>query len=449
MAHQLTDYMTRAVPRYTSYPTAPHFRTDFDPVVYGSWLSQLDPAKPVSLYLHVPFCRKLCWYCGCNMKLAARYEPLAAYTETLLKELDLVAAHLPGRMTLSHLHWGGGTPTALEPDDLARVMARVSELFDYSGDAEIAIESDPRTLTPEMTSMIGRLGFNRASFGVQEFDPKVQLAINRVQPPEMVREAVDGLRRNGVKAINFDLIYGLPFQTVETLVKTIGICNDIDPDRLALFGYAHVPWMAKKQRRIDEAALPGASERMAQAKAAADALVEAGYEPIGLDHFARPDDALTSAYQNGTLHRNFQGYTTDHAETLIGVGATSIGRTPGGYVQNTVETGAWSRSVEAGVLPVSKGLALDDEDRMRAAIIESLMCYGEAEPESTGQAFGRSPGHFADEFEELSRFEADGIVALQNGSVRVTEKGRPVIRTVAAVFDLYLATRIAKHSVAV
>lgn len=449
MAHQLINYTTRSVPRYTSYPTAPHFRSDFEPSLYGKWLGEADPDQPISLYIHVPFCRKVCWYCGCNMKLAARYEPIAAYIQTLSKELELVAESLPSRMTISHLHWGGGTPTALEPFDLERVMLRVRELFNIADDAEIAIESDPRTLTKEMITMIGKLGFNRASFGIQEFDPKVQLAINRVQPPEMVRDVVSQLRAVGVSAINFDLIYGLPFQTVEMLKKTIEICNEMNPNRISLFGYAHVPWMAKRQNKIDQASLPGAAERLAQAESAANALTSSGYTAIGLDHFARPDDDLSLALENGTLRRNFQGYTTDSAQTLIGIGASSIGKTAQGYVQNITETGAWSRAIEAGILPVAKGLAIDEEDQMRAQLIESILCYSRVNVGNIARKYSKSVEYFADEIFELKGLRAENLVDWDGEELVVRENGRPLLRVIAAVFDAYLATQRARHSTAV
>ncbi|NNL19200.1 MAG: coproporphyrinogen dehydrogenase, partial [Boseongicola sp.] len=241
MTDALAKYATRKVPRYTSYPTAPHFSDEIGPRDYAGWLETLTDHDPVSLYLHVPFCRQLCWYCGCNMKLATREAPIAQYAATLCREIELVASHLPNRKAISHLHWGGGTPTALVPDDLARVMDAVRLAFDVTDNAELAIESDPRTLTPEMIRRIGQLGFTRASFGVQEFDPKVQAAINRIQPPKMVRASVDGLRDAGVTGINFDLIYGLPHQTVDTLLETIRLCVEMRPNRIALFGYAHVP----------------------------------------------------------------------------------------------------------------------------------------------------------------------------------------------------------------
>jgi oxygen-independent coproporphyrinogen-3 oxidase len=328
-------------------------------------------------------------------------------------------------------------------------MDAVRARFDFTDDAELAIESDPRTLTAEMTRMIGALGFNRASFGVQEFDPKVQAAINRIQPPEMVEESVEALRAVGVSAINFDLIYGLPYQTVETIMDTVDRCATMRPDRLALFGYAHVPWMAKKQRMIPEEALPGAEDRRGQAAAASARLVEDGYEAIGLDHFALPDDALAVAARRGELHRNFQGYTVDPCETLIGLGATSIGRTPKGYVQNTSETGAWSRSVAAGDLPVAKGHALSDEDALRAEVIETLMCFAEADLAEIAARHGALPGWCAEEIAELRIMEADGLVVLDDGVVRMTEEGRPLVRVAAAAFDAYHRRGAARHSVAV
>jgi oxygen-independent coproporphyrinogen III oxidase len=442
-------YLTTAVPRYTSYPTVPHFSDKVDDARYEGWLAGLDPDQPVSLYLHVPFCRQLCWYCGCNMKLASRDAPVAEYARLLEREIALLADRLPARMTISHLHWGGGTPTALVPDDLARLMGAVRDRFDFAPDAEIAIESDPRTLTDAMITRIGALGFNRASFGVQEFDPKVQAAINRIQPPEMVARAVGGLRAAGVSHINFDLIYGLPYQTVDTLLDTIAECALIAPDRLALFGYAHVPWMAKKQRLIPTEALPGAAARLEQAERAAVALERLGYLRVGMDHFALPDDPLAIAAAAGDLRRNFQGYTTDRAETLLGVGSTSIGRLPDGFVQNIAETGAWARAVEAGQLPVAKGHAFTPDDRLRGRIIEDLMCFGRVDLSAVLQEFSATDVLFADELAILSDYARDGVVSVENGVVTVPGDAQALVRVVAAVFDAYLGKRIARHSVAV
>jgi oxygen-independent coproporphyrinogen-3 oxidase len=442
-------YASRATPRYTSYPTAPHFQKDFAEARYRDWLSDLDVAESVSLYLHVPFCRQMCWYCGCNMKLASKYAPVGEYAQTLRKEVNLTADALPGRMTISHLHWGGGTPTALSPDDLESLMQDVRARWDFAEDAEIAIESDPRTLTAEMAKRIGQLGFTRASFGVQEFDIRVQKAINRVQPPAMVRTSVDQLRAAGVTGINFDLIYGLPVQTVESLVETVKLSASMRPDRVALFGYAHVPWMAKNQRMIPDDTLPGPDERAAQAKAAAEALLAEGYVAIGLDHFALPTDGLAVAQKNGTLRRNFQGYTTDQAETLIGMGATSIGRTPSGYLQNITETGAWSRAVTAGHLPVMKGLPFGHDDRLRGEVIERLMCDGHVDAAAIGGKHGAPDGWWGDACETLEEMQSDGLLTVSNGCVSMTPLGRPLVRIAAAAFDAYLSQSTARHSASV
>ena len=445
----LQKYATRQVPRYTSYPTAPHFSDAVGPDEYGDWLSRLNPDEAVSLYLHVPFCRKVCWYCGCNMKLASRYDPIADYADSLLTELDLVTDCLPGRMRISHLHWGGGTPTSLEPDDLARIMDRVGEAFDFQPQAEVAIEADPRTLSTDMIARIGELGFNRASFGVQEFDLQVQTAINRVQPPEMVRRAVNGLREAGVANINFDLIYGLPHQTVETLLQTIQLCETMAPDRIALFGYAHVPWKSARQRMLPEDALPGSEERAAQAKAAANALADIGYQVIGLDHFARTGDSMAVAARAGTLRRNFQGYTTDTAAALLGLGATSIGRTPSGYVQNISETGAWARAIAAGQLPIARGIGFGQDDRMLGEVIEEIMCQGRADLAAIGERHGYPPNWYTPHLAELGEMARDGLVGVDGATVTLTDVGRQYSRIIAAVFDAYLPHQVARHSLAV
>jgi oxygen-independent coproporphyrinogen-3 oxidase len=449
MPSAFEKYARASVPRYTSYPTAPHFSTHFPTDNYREWLGRLDPGEPISLYLHVPFCKQQCWYCGCNMKLAARYSPVATYVQHLLQEIELVADALPARMPVSHLHFGGGTPTVLEPEDLATVMARLGARFQFLPDAEIAIESDPRTLADAMIRQIGALGFNRASFGVQEFDPKVQAAINRIQPPDMVERAISGLRAAGVPNVNFDLIYGLPHQTAAALCRTVEQCVAMKPDRVALFGYAHVPWVAKNQRMIEDSALPNASERAEQARLAAATLVANGYVQIGIDHFALPGDSLAVAAATGRLHRNFQGYTADAAQTLIGIGATSIGRTPQGYVQNASETGAWSRAVAAGKLSVARGHALRGQDQLRGGVIERIMCDGSVDLAEAGRALGFADDWYADEIAELEQMQRDGLLTYGNGKLALAPEGLPLARVVAAVFDTYLRDSTARHSVAV
>jgi oxygen-independent coproporphyrinogen-3 oxidase len=445
----LALYARRAAPRYTSYPTAPHFTKGFPEVVYRDWLAGLDPAQAISLYAHIPFCKQMCWYCGCNMKLAARYAPVADYVESLLAEIDLVARAMPSRMTAGHLHFGGGTPTALEPDDLARIVERFRSRFEFHADAELAIETDPRTITDAMIARIGALGFTRASLGVQEFDPRVQAAINRIQPAAMVQSLTEKLRAAGVKSVNFDLIYGLPQQTEAALCKTVSDVITMRPDRIALFGYAHVPWIAKNQRMIDEAALPGANERASQARASAQALVDGGYVQIGIDHFALPTDALAVAAANGRLRRNFQGYTDDAAETLIGVGATSIGCTPFGYVQNISETGAWSRAVAAGKLPVAKGFALSLDDMLRGHVIERIMCDGAIDLAAAGRQYGFEPDWWSREEPALDILQRDGLLMRDGAQITLTDEGRSLARVVASTFDAYFTKGQARHSIAI
>ena len=434
----IARYAEMRVPRYTSYPTAPHFTAAENDVAHRGWLSALDPEAPVSLYLHVPFCKQVCWYCACNMKLAAREAPVRAYGKMLEQEIALVAAALPARLKVSHIHWGGGTPTAMPMDALGDLMTALRTHFDIGGDAEIAFELDPRTFEPEFAAHLAGFGATRASLGVQEYDPKVQETVNRIQPYETVKQTVDSLRAAGIPAINFDLMYGLPHQTRETIARSVDKTLTLRPDRIALFGYAHVPWMAKNQRLIPEDALPGASERFDQAELAAEALVAAGYHRIGLDHFALPDDAMTKALATGQLKRNFQGYTVDAADTLIGLGATSISALPESYVQNISETGAWSRAVAAGKLPTGKTRALTEEDRLRRALIARLMCDLKVDVAAIATQHGVKPETFLPELERADAFVAEGLAARDGYVLSVTERGRPALRVVAAVFDAYL-----------
>ncbi len=307
MQSAIAKYFSARVPRYTSYPTAPHFSAAVDAKRYGSWLAGLDPKTELSLYLHVPFCRRMCWYCGCNMRVVARYDPVATYTQTLIREIELTAALLPQRMGVRHIHWGGGTPTALSAEDMLRVDEAVRKHFDILSGAEIAVELDPRTFTKKSAQALGLIGCTRASLGVQELDETVQAAINRVQPLSMIQKSLDLLRKNGVTALNFDLMYGLPHQTAAALVNTVEETVKLGPDRIALFGYAHVPWMAKNQRMIPEDALPTPQMRFEQSTEAGDALAALGYRRIGLDHFAKPSDSLAIAGARRAAAPEFPG----------------------------------------------------------------------------------------------------------------------------------------------
>ncbi len=324
MANRLLEQHDLRVPRYTSYPTAPHFHAGVAAQTYGDWLRNLDSAAPLSLYLHIPYCHEMCWYCGCHTKATQRYAPVRDYVGVLQTEIARVADAIGRRQTVSHIHWGGGTPTILSDSDMAAVMANLRERFDIAGDAEIAIEADPRTLSYEKTVALADAGVTRASLGVQDCNAHVQAAINRVQPLEQTAGAVGALRAAGIERINIDLMYGLPLQTVADVRRTVEAVLPLKPDRLAVFGYAHVPWMKSHQKMIDEAALPNADERLRQSEAMALALVAHGYRHIGLDHFARAGDPLSIALRTGNLRRNFQGYTTDRADTLLGFGASAL-----------------------------------------------------------------------------------------------------------------------------
>ncbi len=447
-ADLLSRYDQR-VPRYTSYPTAPHFQPRVQEAAYRGWLAELDPGVPLSLYVHVPFCDSLCWFCGCHTKIVQRYAPVAAYLDLLLREVELTADAFAGRRRVCHLHLGGGTPTILSAADLERLFAALRGTFDVDVDADIAVEIDPRALTHDSVAALGRVGVNRASLGLQDLDPRVQKAVNRVQSLEETQDIATALRRAGVGSLNIDLMYGLPHQTIAGMLATIDAVMGLAPQRVCLFGYAHVPWMKQHQRLIDEAALPGPEDRFAQYMAAAERLQEAGYVWIGLDHFALPDDPLAVALRERRLHRNFQGYTTDEASARLGFGPSAIGGLPQGFVQNATAMPAYRTAVEAGQLPIQRGLALSDDDRLHSAVIEQLMCYLEVDLGAISRRFGRSPDIFGDAVQGLAEPVADGLVTVEEGIIRVSPRGRPFVRTICARFDRYLAPDAQRHARAV
>ncbi len=452
------SYALRNVPRYTSYPTAPHFHGGVTAGTYADWLDAVTPDDSLSLYLHVPYCRELCHYCGCHTKATRQEAPLKAYAATLGKEISLVARHLQAAGPVRHIQWGGGTPSLLPRQGLIDLTGLLRILFDFAPDLEHAIELDPRLITAGLADTLATIGINRTSLGVQDFDLNVQKAIGRVQPYEVVAKAVSHLRMAGLGDFNFDLMYGLPGQTDATILDTVEKTLSLAPGRIALFGYAHVPWMRKHQRLIDESTLPSAAERLALADLARAELLKAGYVAIGLDHFARPEDSMAIALADGSLKRNFQGYTTDQGEQLVGFGVSSIGKLSKGYVQNMPDVGNWRRSIEAGQLPVSKGLALSADDRLRGRIIEELMTNYACDLTPVCQAYGLSTNDLSDAFSALEDLARDGLVRLDLGAndnavVQVTEAGRPYVRLAAAAFDAYLAdsqaSGKARHSAAV
>lgn len=449
MEHDLLERYGGAVPRYTSYPTAPHFHDGVNAGTYTDWLGGLDQGTALSLYLHVPFCQRMCWYCGCHTKITARYDPIHRYAQSLAGEIELVATSLGQRRQVSHIHWGGGTPTALAAADLTALMARLGTHFDILADSEIAIEVDPRTLDRDMVSALAKSGVNRVSLGIQDFDPDVQRAINRIQPLAETEARVGWLRDAGITNISFDLMYGLPGQTVHGVRRTVDLAVGMQPNRLSVFGYAHVPWMKSHQRMIDTAALGDANARMDQAAAIAERLGEHGYQQVGLDHFARADDDLCLSLKAGTLRRNFQGYTTDIAPILIGLGASAIGNLPAGYIQNDPAIGRYEAEVSAGRLATARGIATTDEDRLRRRIIESLMCSLQADLAAIAAEHKWAGQRFGPERLRLQDMAADGIVELNGEHILITETGRPFVRAIAAVFDTYIQSGAGTHSRAV
>jgi len=436
----LEPYARQTLPRYTSYPTAPHF-APLTEAVYRSWLGGLRPGDALSLYLHIPFCKALCWYCGCHTAVTRSSARLARYAEGLMTEAGLLAAALPPRLPVESLHLGGGTPSALGARGLGQVMAALRAAFAFRPGAELAVECDPRDLSESVVALLASEGFRRASLGVQDIDPDVQARIGRVQPVALVEGAVARLRKAGIGAINFDLMYGLPGQTIAHVAASARFAVAMGADRIAVFGYAHVPWMKSHQNAISTDLLPDAMARMEQADAAERVLRGAGYVPIGLDHFALPDDPMAQAQRAGVLRRNFQGYTTDRAPVLIGLGASAIGALPEGYVQTLPEERAWLAAVEDGRLPVARGLSLTEDDRTRRAIIETLMC------DMSLDLLRVPPPIWRDAEPRLAPLLRDGLAVLGEGRLQVTEPGRRFLRHVAACFDARLGA--ARHSTAV
>jgi oxygen-independent coproporphyrinogen-3 oxidase len=442
-------YGQERLPRYTSYPTAPHFSGVIGPDTYAEWLKAIPRNASASLYLHVPFCRSMCWYCGCHTSIARRDEPIADYAAALRCELDLVSRRIERRMKVNHIHFGGGTPTITAPDLLVDLIGAIRRAFFVLPSAEVAVEIDPRTLTGRMVDALGLSGFNRASLGVQSFDPIVQRAINRVQSFEETAEAVANLRRAGISGINFDLIYGLPHQTVASCLDTVRRCVELRPDRLSVFGYAHVPSFKKHQRKIAEASLPDSLERLDQAYAIANALKEAGYLQIGLDHFALSDDTMAAAQREGTLRRNFQGYTTDTSNVLLGLGASAIGRLPQGYVQNEVNTYAYCKTIAGGTLATVRGYALTDDDRLRGEIIERIMCDFGVDLDPICARHGAAPEKLLKSAPRLQDLISSGVIELDGASLAVKDDSRFLVRSVAAAFDAHLDGSKQLHSSAV
>jgi oxygen-independent coproporphyrinogen-3 oxidase len=425
----------RPVPRYTSYPTAIHFNHDISQEYYAGLLGGLTQKQPLSLYVHIPFCHVLCHYCGCHTKVANSYGPVKSYVQTVLKEIDLVGGKLAGRMPVSHLHFGGGSPNFLKPEDLDEILQRLKQYFEFGDKTETAIETDPRLLNTDKIKALAGFGFTRISLGVQDFNPDVQEAVNRIQPFEKVQESVVNLRKVGINKINFDLMTGLPLQTLESVKHSAEQAVSLFPDRLAVFAYAHVPWMKKHQKLLEKYALPDAKLRFDMMMCVKETLEASGYHAIGIDHFAHETDSLYIASRQGTLRRNFQGYTDDQAQNIVSFGLSSISAFEGAYVQNTTDAPSYRKAIEAGEFPVMRGRILSDEDLKRRAVIEKIMCGFETDISAYPHAQ-----------ERLVALAEDHLVKIDGDCVKISPEGWPFARLAASCFDAYYEPQPPNHS---
>ncbi|HYG04971.1 MAG TPA: oxygen-independent coproporphyrinogen III oxidase [Stenotrophomonas sp.] len=430
----------RPGPRYTSYPTAPQFHDGFGWPQLREAIERA-PAGPLSLYVHVPFCSSPCFYCGCNRVITRDRSRGAAYVARVLREASLIAPMLGDKREVVQLHLGGGTPNFLGPALIGELLRGLRQHFDLSVDPsrDFSIELDPRTLGSDELAELARLGFTRASLGVQDFDPRVQQAINRVQDAQGTLALIEACRAQGLRSVNVDLVYGLPRQTLDGFGATLERVLQARPDRFAIYGYAHLPAMFRAQRRINEAELPDADGRLALLGLAVGRLTAAGYQYIGMDHFALPGDELATAQREGSLHRNFMGYTTHAARDLLGLGASAISRIGGAYAQNPRELAAWEAAIDQGRVPVWRGLALSRDDEIRGDVIQALMCRGEIDTRQIGVRHGIDfAQYFAQDLPALEALRADGLVETDAGRVRATARGRPLLRLIAMCFDSYL-----------
>jgi len=432
-------------PRYTSYPTAPHFSESFNGSAYLAEIdrSNRDEAdRDLSLYFHIPFCDTLCWYCGCNVVITQKREKALPYVDYLKREVDLVAERIAKGRKVTQLHWGGGTPTYLEAEQIRDIMSHVHARFDLADDMEASVELDPRDCTKERLAALRDFGFNRASMGIQDFDPVVQARVNRIQPEDLTWKVINWCRELGYKSVNVDLIYGLPLQTTERFEHTVEEVIRINPERIATFNYAHVPWLKKHQVMIKEDELPSPEEKLRLFEMISTRFHDAGYEFIGMDHFAKPADPIARAQREGTLYRNFQGYTTHAGCDLYAFGITAISQLRRCYSQNVKKIPEYYAAIDAGHLPVERGVLLSEEDLLRRDVITRLMCNFELNPADFEAEYGIDFGtHFAKAMELFDGFEADGLVVREGGEIKVTPAGRMLIRNIAMPFDAYLGTK--------
>lgn len=434
----------KPVPRYTSYPTAAQFDTSVGPAQHANWLADLAGERAV-LYLHVPFCRELCFYCACNTGVVRQAGTLDTYAQALVGELEQVAGLAPG-LRIEGVQWGGGTPSQLGSQRLLTVASRLRALLDAGALREMSMEIDPRFCDDDVVEAMAEVGVTRASLGVQDFDEAVQRAINRFQSFESTAVVIDRLRGSGIRHVNIDLVYGLPSQTLESLSDTLGRAIALDADRFAVFAYAHVPWMKPRQKLIDEATLPRAALRAEMAALVSQRLTAAGYVKLGLDHYARGDDALAIAASERRLRRSFQGYVADDSPWVVGVGASAISSLPRGYVQNASRTAAYMDAVARPGLATARGIAWSPADRVRGAIISDLMCHFDVDLEAICRRHGQEPRLLLADVKGLPSLVADGLVRLEGARLVVTDRGRPLVRSVCAAFDQHYTGAEGRHA---
>ncbi len=442
-------------PRYTSYPTAPHFHSDFGETQFREQAAASNASgRDLSLYLHLPYCDSPCFYCGCLRLVTRDRRKIEHYLQYLLREIEMVAPLFERGRRLKQLHLGGGTPNLLDEAQLGRLMATIRANFDIAADAdrEFGIEVDPRTTSAAAVRSMGALGFNRISLGIQDFDPNVQKAINRIQSVQQTRDVIEAARASGFRSVNVDLIYGLPRQNMDVYTQTLHTVIALAPDRIATYSYAHMPHLFKAQKHIVDAELPSASEKLALLERTVQTLTEGGYRYIGMDHFALATDDLSIAQDNGTLQRNFQGYSTHADCDLIALGLSAIGKVGDSYSQNAKHLVAYTSSIDSGRLPIVRGIRVDADDRIRRALISTLMCNGAIDIRAFERAHDLSfADYFSAELGRLTDLQHDGLVEVDARSIRVTSRGRLLMRVVAMAFDAYLArhTEAPRHSRAI
>ena len=434
-------HYSRPGPRYTSYPTALEFSETF---TYDDYLQAIkasnNSGRPLSLYVHLPYCRSACYFCGCNVVYTSKEEKKERYIAYLEKELAILASSLDTTRPVQQLHFGGGTPTFFGADQLSRIITMIKGHFPhFTPEAELSCEVDPRYFNEDQAKVLTANGFNRLSFGVQDFEPKVQEAVHRVQSFEMTQNVMRLARKYGVNSINIDLIYGLPYQTLESFQKTLEMTLSLDPDRLAVFNYAHVPWMKKTMRKIDETTLPVPETKLAIMQYTTRFFTSHGYRMIGMDHFAKPGDELFRAIDKGELHRNFQGYTTKGGADLFGIGITSIGEGEAHYAQNYKEIDDYEKAIDSGRLPLMRGVSLNEDDRIRKAVIMQLMSNFSLRFATVEEAFGIDfHGYFKEDLDKLKPMEADALLEIHGDGITISETGKLLVRNIAMAFDAYM-----------